>query len=299
MAHSLRETYASLVDAKLRASLVTKDNVIFNTKYEKDPTSGGYNIPVRDGEVAVADYNKTNIGSNAVTYGSTAYIKANDFKDKFINEYIDGYEDAALADNLVADRLDSAGYQIAATEDTDAITTLVNAVLGKDRKGVAYASGDVRNAKVGGKVAATASVFKDIVDMGVAQDTAFVPEEGRWLLVTPAKYAELVVSDDFIKKGDLSQELVQAGAVGMIDGYAVFKSAKLATIGAGKGASGKNIVAIAGHAEFCTRIETWGVLPKVVSGDGDANIVGGLLVKGRKVFTHEVTKPQAFAYIEA
>lgn len=32
--HELQERYASLVDAKLRKTLVTKDEVIFNTRYE-------------------------------------------------------------------------------------------------------------------------------------------------------------------------------------------------------------------------------------------------------------------------
>lgn len=44
MAHILRESYGSLVDAKLRATLVTKDNFIFNTNYEGLPTAGQINI---------------------------------------------------------------------------------------------------------------------------------------------------------------------------------------------------------------------------------------------------------------
>lgn len=44
MAHILQESYGTLVDAKLRASLVTKDNFIFNTLYEGVPTAGQLNI---------------------------------------------------------------------------------------------------------------------------------------------------------------------------------------------------------------------------------------------------------------
>ena len=63
MAHLAQERYSSLVLAKLRASLVTKDEVIFNTNYEGDPKAGIVKIPVRDAEVAVSDYNKaTEIG---------------------------------------------------------------------------------------------------------------------------------------------------------------------------------------------------------------------------------------------
>ena len=34
MAHTLQERYASILDAKLRKTLVTKDGYIFNNKYE-------------------------------------------------------------------------------------------------------------------------------------------------------------------------------------------------------------------------------------------------------------------------
>ena len=101
-------------------------------------------IPVRDGEAQVADYSVTDLSTNAIKYGSTKYITAVLDNDKFVNEYIDGYEASALPDNLVADRLDSAGYSLALTEDTDALDTLAKGVKGKDKAGVAFASGDVR-----------------------------------------------------------------------------------------------------------------------------------------------------------
>ena len=37
MAHTAQERYSSLVDEKLRNTLVTKDNIIFNNRYEGDP----------------------------------------------------------------------------------------------------------------------------------------------------------------------------------------------------------------------------------------------------------------------
>ena len=72
MAHEHQERYSRLVDAKLRATLVKKDGVIFNNRYEGDPKAGAVKIPVRDTEVAVGAYNKQN-GAN-MTHGDTAYI---------------------------------------------------------------------------------------------------------------------------------------------------------------------------------------------------------------------------------
>ena len=57
MAHTAQERYSSLVDEKLRNTLVTKDNLIFNNRYEGDPKAGKVKIPVRDTEVEVKSYN--------------------------------------------------------------------------------------------------------------------------------------------------------------------------------------------------------------------------------------------------
>lgn len=53
MAHILQERYASMVDEKLRATLVTKDNLIFNSRFEGNPKAGKVKVPVRDTEVMV------------------------------------------------------------------------------------------------------------------------------------------------------------------------------------------------------------------------------------------------------
>ena len=58
MAHANQERWSKLVDAKLRNQLVTRDNYIFNNRYEGDPKAGKVKIPVRDTEVSVKDYNK-------------------------------------------------------------------------------------------------------------------------------------------------------------------------------------------------------------------------------------------------
>ena len=53
MAHVSQERYSSLVDIKLRNTLVTRDNIIFNNRYEGDPKAGKVKVPVRDTEVEV------------------------------------------------------------------------------------------------------------------------------------------------------------------------------------------------------------------------------------------------------
>ena len=89
MAHELRQSYGSIVDAKLRKTLITRDNYIFNTFYEGLPTSGAVKIPVRDGEVAVGEYDRKSAAGKALTFGSTAYITAVLSNDIAVNELID------------------------------------------------------------------------------------------------------------------------------------------------------------------------------------------------------------------
>lgn len=117
MAHELQERYSPLVLAKMRKESILKDGVVFNNDYEGNPTSGAVKIPVRDGEVKVSDYDKAN-GITATT-GSTTYQTLTINKDKAVGEIIDGYDAAGVPDNLVADRLDSAGYSLARTIDED------------------------------------------------------------------------------------------------------------------------------------------------------------------------------------
>ena len=89
MAHANQERWASYVDVKLRNTLVTRDNLIFNSRYEGDPTSGKVKIPVRDTEVAVKEYDKANGVSADV--GTTTYLDLNIDHDEAVNELSDKY----------------------------------------------------------------------------------------------------------------------------------------------------------------------------------------------------------------
>ena len=78
MANILQDRYSKLVLQKMRASLVTKDHVIFNTRYEGSPTAGAVKIPTR-GEASVGDYNKAT-GAELKTV-NTSYITMTITKD--------------------------------------------------------------------------------------------------------------------------------------------------------------------------------------------------------------------------
>ena len=125
MAHEAQVRYSNLVDLKLRATLVKKVGVICNNRYEGSPKAGSVKVPVRDTEVSVNDYNKQTGAEK--THGDTAYLTVNIDHDKAVNEIIDGFDAESVPGQLVADRLDSAGYSLALQADTDGSAELTTA----------------------------------------------------------------------------------------------------------------------------------------------------------------------------
>lgn len=259
MANELQVRYSQLTNAKLRASLVTKDNVIFNTRFEGKPSAGKVMIPTRD-EATVGNYNKASgVTANA---SSTAYVEMNIGKDKYVFEMIDKYDAASVPDDIVADRLDSAGYSLANAMDTDGIATLV-------------AEGTV----VSGDASTSETAYDEVVDARTALSKAKVNTKGRWLLVSPDFYALILKNSDFIRQGDLSQELVATGAVGAIAGFTVYESANLP----------EDVEFIAGTPDACTRADEFSVPVYVKDLTDSDKYIGACAVAGRMVYDHKVT----------
>ena len=263
MAHTAQERYSNLVDIKLRHTLVKKDGVIFNNRYEGSPKAGSVKVPVRDTEVTVADYNKAS--GVAGTSGTTTYLAVPIDKDKSVNEIIDGFDAASVPDNLVADRLDSAGYSLAYQMEQDATTVL-----------------EAKATATGTTTALTkATVYEAIVDARTALSKAKVPNDGkRFLLVSPDVYALVLKSPEFIKASDLGDTVTQTGAVGKIAGFLVFEDATLSA----------TTEFIAGHPNWCTRIKEWSVPVHVQDISGSGKYIVASAVQGRMVYAHAVTK---------
>lgn len=276
-AHEHQERWSSMVDAKLRQGLVTRDHYIFNTNYEGNPKASKVKIPIRDTEVTVKDYNKTS-GVN-LENGSTEYMDLDIDMDKAVNELIDGFDAAAVPDNLVADRLDSAGYSLALEVDKDSIGRLEHA------EGAKIAST---------KTAATSeSAYKEILAAKTYLGRKGVPASGRWMIVSPEFMATLMLDDHFIRQGDLSQEMKNAGAVGSVAGFAVFES-NLLLYEDTKTTSGKKTTTefIAGHPNWCHRVQEWKVDVHLQDLSGSGTFIGASAVQGRKIWGCKVSKPE-------
>ncbi len=266
--HAKRDRYANAVLEKLRFMLVTKDHFIFNTRYEGDPKAGAVKIPMRDTEARVRTYDPDT--GLQVAGSATSYETLNLDIDIAVNEIIDGFDAVSVPDGIVAERLDSAGYSIALELDDTGLGLLVDG-----------------GTQISDKSASTkADIMTKVVAARTALSAAKVPAEGRYLIVSPAIMGLLLLSEEFIKAGDLSQELVAAGVVGRIAGFNVFESNNIPLTTDGS----LEVEFIAGHPNWSHRVYEWKVEPDVYDLSGDASYIGASAVKARLVYGQKISR---------
>ncbi|MBE7038378.1 MAG: hypothetical protein E7404_05715 [Ruminococcaceae bacterium] len=275
MAHELMTRYSELIDKKLQATLVTKDNFIFNNHYEGNAVGGKVKIPVRSTDVVVGDYNKAS--GMDLNEGSTTYIDLDLSYDKAVNEIIDGYDFAAVPDDIVAERLDNAGYALGVVEDAISIAALENeGTIDEDKEALTKEN-----------------IYEKIVNLRTLLSEKNVPVQGRWLIVSPEVYGMLLCdTTNFIRQGDISQSLVESGAIGQIAGFTVYESSRLTKNDEEK-VEGKTttVEMIAGHPNWCHRVEEWSV--PVAVNPLTNTFIGASAVQGRKIFGVKISNSDA------
>lgn len=262
-AHTAQERYSSLVLAKLRKTAVFVS--LFNRKYEGKPTAGAVKIPVRDTEVVVDTYDKATGGE--LKTGTTTYQTLAIDKDKYVNELVDGYDAASVPDNLIADRLDSAGYAMGISLDTDLITLLTT-------KGTASKN--------------TTALTKDTIYESIVDEVAALKKRGlnpteMWLAVTNETYAMLLKSPEFIKASELGDNVVQNGRVGRINGLNVYETNNIP--------DSTNVEYVIGNNVFCHFVDEW-MVPVTVNDLKDGKHIGASAVQGRRVYGMTVSRPE-------
>lgn len=271
MAHESQNRYSPLVLAKIRAENVLKNGVVFNNDYEGSPKAGSVKIPVRDDEVAVSDYDRAN--GISVKHGSTAYITMVIDKEKAVNELIDGYDAELVPDDLVADRLDSAGYSLARQQDIDGATVLL--------AGAAV----INAAKL-----SESTIYSAIVDVRTQMSKDNIPNDGkRYILATPETYSLIIKAPEFIKASDLGDKVVQDGIMGRIAGFNIIEWND----------NTAGLAFIAGHPKFATRAEEFSVPVHIQDLNGSGDYIGASAVQGRMVYAHKVLRSVAVKAVYA
>lgn len=260
-AHEPQERYSSMVLAKLRKTAIFVN--LFNKRYEGTPTAGAVKIPVRDGEVVISDYDK--VAGGDLKTSSTTYETLPIDKDKYVNELIDGYDAASVPDNLVADRLDSAGYSMGISLDSELIDLLVT-------------DGTVSENTV---ALTPETIYGSIVDELAKLKKLGLTIEDMWLAVTNDTYAILLKSPEFIKASALGDSVVQNGRVGKIAGLDVYETNNIP--------DNAKVEYIIGNRVFCHFVDEWKV--NVAINDlKDAKHIGASAVQGRRVYGCKITR---------
>ena len=254
---TLKENYSKLVEAKLRAESIFAG--LFNGRYEGDATAGAVKIPVR-ADATVGDYDIANGGD--LTAPTTSYETLVVDNDKYVNELIDGFVAAAVPDNIVADRLDSAGYSLADEIDVALITLAVD-------RGTVFTASKKAD-----------SVYGTITEAIQAAKKGKVKPNEMWLAVSNDYALEVINDSNFIAASNLGDAIKQNGLLGRINGVAVYESVNVP--------AGTDFVL--GNNVFCHYVPAWAV-PVAVNDLADGKHIGACAVQGRQVYGAKITKP--------
>lgn len=251
--HELKETYADEIVAIARAEANIYND--FSEDYEKDEVTGQIKVPTRNGEVVVSDYDIKN--GIEMTQSATEYLDFPMDKNYAVNELIDGYEAAAVPDNIIAQRIDSAGYSMGLKQENDAIKAL-------ETKGtISPDTDDITAANAYAKIAAEVSNMKKR-NMKVSSMRIAVSADVELALLTDEKFSNTA--------GTLGAELVREGVIGKINGVYVKPNYLM----------GKTTDFIIYDRRFTQKCTTWKVQP-AVNELKDGKHIGASALQGRSV----------------
>lgn len=247
---------------------------VCNRDYEGDTTSGD--------EVKI-----TNVVTPTITAYTGADLTLEDIDDatrslllnqkQSFNFYLDDVERAQAVNGgaILAEAIDEASYGLRDVMDTYVLAEMANGASNS------APDHDVAEATIN----TAAGAYDALVNWGVLLDTANVPEEDRFAVISPAFHGLILKDSRFVAAGDAAgAEARQNGRVGAAAGFQIYKSNNLP---AGPGA-GAGIYQIVGSrrattlAEQVRSIEAFRVEKKF--GDG---------VKGLHVYGAKVTRPTA------
>lgn len=260
--------------AKLLSSLSTTlvGQAVCNSDYEGDATGGSVNI------TSIVD---PTIG----TYTAHTDITIEDIDDanrslpldqkKYFAFELDDVERAQSVNGgaLLAEATSRAAYGLAKSIDTYVLTTM--------GAGASAAAPDHQVAEA--TISTASGAYDALVDWSVMLDTADIPEQDRFVVVTPAFYGKILKDSRFISSGDAAgADTRMNGKVGMAAGFTVYKSNNLPD-GPGAGAGKSMIAGYRGATTLAIQVD------KVEAFRLEKRFADG--VKGLTVYGAKVTRP--------
>lgn len=261
--HKRQERYTKEIVPLMRQEFNIRND--FSRDYEGDPVSGAVNVPTRNGDIVLSPYDVLN--GIEMTQSATDYIPVLVDNHVAFSELVDGYEADAVPDNIVAQRLESAGYVTGKQLEESAINALVEGgTTGDDTTALAtetvYAkiAEDVKNMKARGIKAN---------EMKIA-----VSAETELLLLTDDKFAN--------SASTIGAELIREGVIGKVNGVNTKPNYLLPA----------DVDYIIYAPRWCQAIDAWKVEP-ALNDIKDGKHVGASALQGRMVYKDVVTNALA------
>lgn len=283
--HILQERWSALVDKKLRAIVEVAGH--FSKKYEGSPKAGVVKIPIRNMEVTMRDYDRDE--GIKLEGSSTSYLNLEIVNDKAFNEIIDGFNAAAVPDNLVADRLDSIGYTTAKVLDDDAVRVL---------KQDGTLSTNTDPIVVGGD-----KIWIELLNAVAKLQENNIYKEKMKIVVTPTIYAAVLADNKFLgASSDVALGARRSGINSQVDGVPIIKSNNLGTVynlgydnttangrKAGSGAL-KKVQYIIFNTEFAHLVEEWSIKPTLNDLSQSGTYIGASSITARRIWGIRTSK---------
>ena len=261
--HKRQERYADTIIKLMRKQFNIRNE--FSRDYEGSPVSGAVNVPTRNGDIVLSDYDILN--GITMTQSATDYVPILVDTHKAFSELVDGYEAEAVPDNLKAQRLESASYVVGKALELSAIKALIDG---------------------GTKEASTTETTKDNVYETIATSVKTLKARGITtdelrIAVSADTELKLLTDSKFANtSGSLGAELVRNGVIGKINGVQVKPNYLLP----------ENCEYIVYAPAWCQAIDEWKVEPSF-NNIQDGKHVGASALQGRMVYKDVVTNALA------
>jgi hypothetical protein len=255
------EVFSKLLQAKFYSSSVLP--AISNTDYEGEISGQGDKVTVRTvPSVTINDYVGTVTNQNLVTDTVTLNIDQAKYYSFKMDDVLAAQSDINMLEEASAD----AAEQMRIAVETDILQSVV-----------ADAGTTVANATL-----SSTNILEKIIGMSTQLDEDNIPEEGRFIVLSPAQVALLKQSElrQAYLTGDATSPL-RNGKVGTVDRFTVYQSNLLYKPASGTDAGRTHV--LAGHSKGITFASQFTNTETVRLTDTFGDAVRGLKVYGSKV----------------
>jgi hypothetical protein len=261
--HKRQERYADTIVKLMRKEFNIRNE--FSRDYEGNPTAGAVNVPTRNGDITLSDYDVLN--GITMTQSATDYLQVLVDGHKAFSELVDGYEAEAVPDNIRAQRLESAAYVTGKALEMSAIYALINGGTIEESTSATTEDNVYKTIATSVKNLKARGISTDGLRIAVSADTELK-------LLTDSKFANTA--------GTLGAELVRNGVIGKINGVQVKPNYLLP----------ENVEYIVYAPAWCQAIDEWKVEPSF-NNIADGKHVGASALQGRMVYKDVVTNALA------